>query len=457
MTHPEAHAWFAAAADGRVRLPAHPNLSSRGDGAEVEVSQLVREPEGEEVSTALFLPFLPKTQATVVAKGLFGTIASQVAEDIRAASRWLADNLFFDLQNHAQYQGGVFLTKCQAVIRDVDVYRATREGADVELVRIRRWPGTDLAGHRLFAVERRALGSGKPNEQPVTGSLLEVVASPRQDRTAAAILHPEHGICWFHGPMPWLRSIIMDVSLHGETRRVVQDVNERGAPLRHFEVRRLHRPSLTSLLGDAPDHGSPAAREAKADAGRRETAVAETLGLRWFDDQDAAQAAIRDVIAGATRTLLIFDPYLGPLELRDFVLAVTSDEVAVTLVISPRGFNAGRSGGEAAAVESTMENFLAEMNAKAWGRPDVLVTSGKKEVHDRFIVVDGQVWLSGNSLNNIGDRASVVIKIPNPQVVLEKLQPFIDGAKPFDVWLADRRAARNRNPGPDGSPGGLAG
>jgi len=46
---------------------------------------------------------------------------------------------------------------------------------------------------------------------------------------------------------------------------------------------------------------------------------------------------------------------------------------------------------------------------------------GQPILHDRFLVVDGAVWFSGNSLNAIGQRESLIIKLPNPEPVIARL------------------------------------
>jgi hypothetical protein len=47
-------------------------------------------------------------------------------------------------------------------------------------------------------------------------------------------------------------------------------------------------------------------------------------------------------------------------------------------------------------------------------------------LHDRFLAVDGAVWFSGNSLNAIGQRESMIIKLPDPKPVLFRLQKIFD-------------------------------
>ena len=46
--------------------------------------------------------------------------------------------------------------------------------------------------------------------------------------------------------------------------------------------------------------------------------------------------------------------------------------------------------------------------------PEIKVLPGvgkNPPVHARFLIIDGDVWLSDNSLNAIGKRASVVLKL----------------------------------------------
>ena len=61
-------------------------------------------------------------------------------------------------------------------------------------------------------------------------------------------------------------------------------------------------------------------------------------------------------------------------------------------------------------------------------------------LHDRFLIADGRVWLSGNSLNAIGTRASLLIELPNPEEVLNHLAPIIERTELFSTWLSQRRA-----------------
>ena len=52
-----------------------------------------------------------------------------------------------------------------------------------------------------------------------------------------------------------------------------------------------------------------------------------------------------------------------------------------------------------------------------------------------FLVVDDEVWFMGNSFNTLGDRASMIIKIPNPDEVLHELEKMFNQAEIFGTYF----------------------
>ena len=71
-------------------------------------------------------------------------------------------------------------------------------------------------------------------------------------------------------------------------------------------------------------------------------------------------------------------------------------------------------------------------------KPEIRILGDSPGVHDRFLVIDGNVWFSGNSLNRIGERAGMIVKLPDPEPVVERLESFWWQARPLSEWLADR-------------------
>ena len=60
-----------------------------------------------------------------------------------------------------------------------------------------------------------------------------------------------------------------------------------------------------------------------------------------------------------------------------------------------------------------MASAIKEFNEKGIAKVECRLLIGKKaELHDRFIVADDNVWMLGCSLNEFGNRATTLIRVP---------------------------------------------
>ena len=74
----------------------------------------------------------------------------------------------------------------------------------------------------------------------------------------------------------------------------------------------------------------------------------------------------------------------------------------------------------------------------------VNVMAGRRgPIHDRFLIVDDIIWHSGNSLESLGQRFSLMIKLPDGEPVLKRIQTLIDEkSRPLAEWAANYDRAR---------------
>lgn len=56
-------------------------------------------------------------------------------------------------------------------------------------------------------------------------------------------------------------------------------------------------------------------------------------------------------------------------------------------------------------------------------------------------MVDDSVWFLGNSLNALGDRASLILKVPDPEPVIDRLRHMTAEARPFGEYAKRRKRA----------------
>ena len=74
-------------------------------------------------------------------------------------------------------------------------------------------------------------------------------------------------------------------------------------------------------------------------------------------------------------------------------------------------------------------------------KPKIRILTGKQPpIHDRFLVVDGAAWLSGNSLNTLGERAGMIVKLPDPEPAVVRLEAFWRQASSLSDWLCKQPA-----------------
>ena len=75
------------------------------------------------------------------------------------------------------------------------------------------------------------------------------------------------------------------------------------------------------------------------------------------------------------------------------------------------------------------------------GKIDAYVMTGNVPViHDRFLIIDNEAWFCGGSLNEIGNRLSCVIRLPDAQELNKLLEDIklSDQVRPLKDWLDNR-------------------
>jgi hypothetical protein len=212
----------------------------------------------------------------------------------------------------------------------------------------------------------------------------------------------------------------------------------------------------------------------EAEARRERRATARRYDQTWFEsgERSAALAFVRSWIARARSYVLVADPYFGARQILQFLHAVPRIDVSFTILTSrfafenedsePSGVSAnGRNdpktvpsqpGGSGSrekrdAVVRRLDAYIAAMatfDSRGIKKVETLVLVGSTPpLHDRFLVIDDTAWFLGNSLNALGDRASLILQVPDSEPVIERLSRMKAQALPFDEYAKRRRKARS--------------
>jgi hypothetical protein len=92
-----------------------------------------------------------------------------------------------------------------------------------------------------------------------------------------------------------------------------------------------------------------------------------------------------------------------------------------------------------------MQKALAGFDQrKGTGPLNIHVMPGSSPVvHDRFVITDDEVWFSGQSLGDVGRRAGLIIRIPDPRTVISEIEAIWQNqSEPFSDWIRQRTAQR---------------
>ncbi|MDR3392770.1 MAG: VPA1262 family N-terminal domain-containing protein [Sulfuriferula sp.] len=478
----EAVDWYRALGSGDDKSPnpsANEERNSKYDGIKIEISTLTDDPAwpylGLPIGEGLFAhfsgrshpaPFIGNAPARIHRR--FGSqdgFDSMLADDKAVA--FVARRLHVDLRLYREYLGSVALVAPDPVLKQIDHFMIPASADRGERIFYRFVPraGESLAGLKLSTFDEQTYLLTDFNTQDIPADgILDIDKGDCTGAYGYVVTHPRHGVLTYSPPYPFLRQVgfsIHPVSSGGRTVSV--PTGESGNSPR-MEYQAAQRSPLTtqSLIGDAARIPNVNARIAIAASRREKLANAKQYGQRWFPDGSRKEAMlfIQGELKRAKSRVMIADPYLAGLQLGQFLYAVNPETTSVTLLTSGLAFKAIKQNSSKAGFgkykkekprfrskkqePSKMDVFnklLAQLerDAKVTAKAYVLQSS---ILHDRFLVIDDVVWFLGNSLNTLGEKASLIVKLPNPDEVIGQLVGMLKQAISFDNYK--KRQAKNQ-------------
>lgn len=434
--------WYQNATDGNLILPQDPNLLAPGDGEKLEGGPFVQEPPWPHFVTSNELVFAPDWMRDSRFHFLFpkNVLSKKISEIIRIDKNQakLEEWLNFDMaEAYRDYQGAICLVAPNPLFRSVEKshFEQAREDA-VETVAYKLVvrQGQRLNGLRFEIVNERLRGRMKPLVHEFDDDAIVVLDFPAKVyKEGRSITHPKYGLLYWHEPFPVLRTIHITMALlrRHKTVRVPADGHRR--PEYEYEVDEFED-EREIIVGNALEDADIVSRLTEAANQRSRRQAAKDYDQQWFHNVPGEAAEyVRKKINSARDTVLIVDPYFNGLALPAFVHAVSRPDIDLRILTSTLDIDPCSGSQLLDTLDRTFESYQT--------KPEVRILTGSPPpVHDRFLVVDGTVWFSGNSLNRIGERAGMIVKLPYPEPVVQRLEAFWGNAPSLSDWLSNRPA-----------------
>lgn len=361
-----------------------------------------------------------------------------------AAAPWISDRLFFNLLRYPEYAGSVHLLVPNPVYRTLHVrLHVAENGRESTAIEVTPREGMSAEGLQVTVIQHRPTGISECVTQAFGKHPFMLVPHYGQvEQVEMLLVCPHRGVLEQQEPTGFVRGFSLNLQVEGGRKRVAVP-GAQGATVDSYEVPVVERADSSSYM---PANGGPPSVPARLRLSEFERArndEAERLGQKWFQhSKSEATAFVRSLVGSAKSRVWIVDPYFATSELFSFALATRQQDVevliltgAATAMVKPDLIDSTVTAGEQLLSVLTAQSNLSHVKVR-------VMLGDTPAVHDRFLVIDNAVWFTGNSLNNIGERAGMMISVPAPDVVISKLHAILtDTTRTKDLadWVAARR------------------
>ncbi len=448
LTKQAAIDWYRSLGNGdeKTPTPSCPEDIEKIDGVKITVSKLIDDPiwphlglpmgEGllsQPTGHSHPAPFMGSVPARIHRRfGIHEGFGVLLADDDALA--FVARRLHIDLRHYPEYLGSIALVIPDPIIKQIDNFMipASNERGERIFYRFVPRPGQTLEGLQITTFDEQAhlLTNFETQDIPADG-ILDVNKGSCLGAYGYVVTHPEHGILAYMPPTGFVRTI--HFSSHavgsGGVKVSVHTGDSPDSARMEYSAANRSPLSTSSIVGEEPSSPNVNARVAIAASRREKIANAKQYGQRWFSNgsREEAMRFVQDEIRKARSRIMIADPYLAGLQLGQFLYAVNGDAVKVILLTSGLAFK---------SKPSKLDDFKHRLDRLA---NDVKVTTAvyvlpSSVLHDRFLVIDDAVWFLGNSLNALGDKASMIVKLPHSDEVIDQLEAMLKQAESFDCY-----------------------
>jgi hypothetical protein len=469
----DALAWYEEAARGQVTIPGtHPTIDLAAPLFGVEPA-LGRFCVGEDVPFASPWHSGPRIHRLVPME--------DPDEDIQklglsaAAREWLAANAGFDPFPFEEWVGSVSLLAPDPLLAGVGHFTQGRRADGSEQIvlqahrrRYEGYPEAEADALRLVLLQRRPAGWSEvlPTSFDDDGFAITDYPEP-VSQSGFAISCPMRGLLRMVRPTLWFGQVGVGILLVNAVLNVEVPTGGRRKPASRYTTNRVTDAGGVHVGEALPPSGAiriVELQEARNDRIRMECAPQRLFGVHESDKEDLnedalaamraeAEAYVAGLVAGAQRRVVFVDPEFGLREMQNYALQVMRDGVDVKILTSAPRMRAGstpsNSGTEVTAgSQETAASPVAHgvhllrqlrhvQSKLGHGAPEVLVmpVSRKPLFHDRFVVIDDVVWVSGPSFNELGERIGLISRVHEPRSVIAAIERALLRSQSLADWI----------------------
>ena len=453
LPEPNAALLFYRGAGGR-RLPiqSHPTPEKRQPGASPlvleSIGALVEEPPGEHPlvvkSGSPMLDGLPSRGTALRLLSLLDvrgeTRSSLSSAELDRVGAFATAHLGIDLAEYGEHLGAVHLCFSNPILRSFDE-RLTPDNRDL-VFESRAREGRTVQGCTLELIDQRDAGNGFHIRHSLQ-ERTEFVPIPNRPHNLRTMLFAPSGECLADELSTFIQRFDMKMDLMSSARRV-QVPGPDGSMKEHI----VHTYTAHESPPSDAQSNSPAEMIERERRRRLMQDLRKDDTFYYFSGGDAsyeeARSVVRKLLGKARDRCLLCDVFVSARDVAEFLPFVRRIGLPIR-VLGSAWFLRRTINGSSLTYGEELKVLLDDLQKREPGlKITCRVLSGRNgaPVHDRFLMLDNDVFLLGSSLNELGRRATTLFRVPDPDYLRAELEKWWDArsnqSRPLNEWLLDK-------------------
>ena len=350
---------------------------------------------------------------------------------------WLLNQLHFDLEFRPVHIGSCHLVLPNPIFSNLVHHFDSADRTKMHF-RLAPFPGADLSSLSIIFRERRPGGMGQVHTVRPSNNVFTVCFGYEPYELGWDVICSLRGLLYNLGPSMFIRSVHINMGIVTEVRKIYVPDKE----LRQTEETYTSNVATSNVPIEVGKQSFPQATiEIIKDIVEYKQKSMYAWQQDWFDDVRKAKEKLRALIRPAKQRIRIVDPYLGLREFQSFALATSNTNVIIEILSSASYLKKKKKNHIKENGEEFFDHLKGLPQSGKFNNVEVRVMPGKKpEIHDRFLIVDNQVWVLGSSLNEFGLRGTVLVLLPYPDVVLFNIEKiWLDNALKLEQFVSERK------------------
>lgn len=377
-------------------------------------------------------PFIGNQPGRLHRKFGFFEDTDSILADVNAV-QFIARHMHINLRDYPEYFGSAAFVSPEPLLRSIESFMVPAQGGKTERIiyLFVPKPGQTVKGVKVttFDVDSGLLTDFQTYVLDEDG-ILDLEKGICDGQYGFVAHHPVYGLLTYHPLSGFTRRISMKMGISSGERKVVSvpmgDASD-SSPLTYHATQKIEYSE--SLIGDKVTQSEAVRGTLRSHYRRRQREKeAERFKQHWFEEnaREDAMRFFHRLMAQAQRRVIIADPFFQNIQLAQYLYAVHPQSVSVTILTTKKALNEKSAEKSIARFRAGLAEIREEhkINIQAFCMP-------RDCLHDRFIVIDDEVWLSGNSLNSVGVQSSMIVTLPEPASVIKKLIALAEKSRPL--------------------------